>query len=200
MGMQIASTLGRRVYSFHAGFRVNPSPQDLGKGLAKYKLSDRSKSLQIFQERIFLLSKEAEKLDVELLVENNVLSMGNFVMYGDDPLLFTTPSEIIKFMESAPKNVGILLDVAHLKVSAKTLDFCKYKAHDDLLPYIRAYHLSDNDGTRDSNQKLSESSWFWNVINRDLDSYTLEIYGVTNEELKNQYLESAEYLYKRGLN
>jgi sugar phosphate isomerase/epimerase len=197
-GIYIASMLDRKVYSFHAGFRINPAPQDLGKGLARYKLMDRSKSLQIFRERILILSEEANKLGVQLLIENNVLTEGNFLIYGEDPLLFTGPDEIIEFMRFSPINVGLLMDVAHLKVSAKTLNFSKYKAHEDLLPYIKAYHLSDNDGKRDSNQKVTSNSWFWDVINKSLDSYTLEIYGLSNEELKSQYFEAAEYLSRRG--
>ncbi len=193
-GIDIASRLDRRVYSFHAGFRINPLPSELGKGLARYALLERSKSLQLFRERVFMLSDVAQNFGVQLLIENNVLTAENFSAYGEDPLLFTRSDEIIEFMKFAPSNVGILLDVAHLKVSANTLNFCKYKAHEELLPYIKAYHLSDNNGKYDSNQRVLPNSWFWDVINRSLDSYTLEVYGLSNEELRRQYIEANEYL------
>jgi len=86
-----------------------------------------------------------------------------------------------------PGNVGVLLDVAHLKVSATTLQFSKEKAHEQLKPYIRAYHLSENDGTKDSNEPISENSWFWKYINSDVKYISLEVYGCDEKKLFEQY-------------
>ena len=77
---------------------------------------------------------------------------------------------------NVPDNVGILIDVAHLKVSAETLKFDKIDYLSKMKPFIHAYHLSDNDGTSDSNQPFTPNSWFWPYINRALNYYTIEVY------------------------
>jgi len=53
-----------------------------------------------------------------------------------------------------------LLDTAHLKISAKTLEFPPEQFIKDLHPFIKALHHSDNDGCRDSNQPLQDDYWF----------------------------------------
>ena len=54
-----------------------------------------------------------------------------------------------------------------------------------------AYHLSDNQGLEDSNNLIKHDSWFWPYINTNLDYYSLEIYNVSAQTLKQQ-LELAE--------
>lgn len=184
--IRLAVVIRRPVFSFHAGFRIDPRVSELGKELAPRRLVDRSKALKLFSERIALLADEAKHAGVELLIENNVLSAGNLTTYGEDPLLLTQPEEISEFMERAPANVALLLDVAHLKVSAKTFGFDLSQAHEQLKPWIRAYHLSDNDGTADSNDPVTEASWFWEYLIRGLDYYSLEVYGTSVQFLFEQ--------------
>jgi len=181
--MDLSVVLENRFYAFHAGFRVDPKVSDLGKRLNKKSLLDRKIALEIFAERITLLSDEAEELGVTLLIENNVLSKANFAVYGEDPFLFTSPGEILNFMAQAPTNVGLLLDVAHLKVSSNTLNFNLIDAHEMLSPWIEAYHLSDNDGTKDSNDLIYDGSWFWPYLKKGSQFYTLEIYNTSCAEL-----------------
>jgi len=196
--MRLAVDLGRPVYSFHAGFRINPATSELGQRLKKRKLCDRTTALKIFRKNVLMLASEAEKLGVTLLIENNVLSATNFSVFNEDPLLLTNPDEIVSFMQDMPDNVRLLLDVAHLKVSANTLGFNLIDAHAQMEPWIQGYHLSDNDGLEDSNQVVTEDSWFWDIINPNLDYYTLEIYRVPCSELVCQYeLVKNKLLSKR---
>ena len=69
--------------------------------------------------------------------------------------MLTHPIEI-KFFKKMPKNVGLLLDVGHLKVSAKTQGFSTKKAMINLKPFIKGYHLSENSGFADSNRAISK--------------------------------------------
>jgi len=50
-------------------------------------------------------------------------------------------------------------------------------------PWIKAYHFSDNDGLSDSNNLIDEDSWFWPHIKKDLDYYSIEVYGETSNNL-----------------
>ena len=116
-----------------------------------------------------------------------MLNLANLATYGEDPLLLTHPDEIAGFMARMPSNVGLLLDVAHLKVSAKSLQFDLMQAHETLKNWVKGYHLSDNDGTADSNERVHSNSWFWEVLMPDLDYYSLEVYQAEIPSLVEQY-------------
>ncbi len=181
--IRLAIALCRPIYSFHAGFRINPKVNELGRNLTQYPLLDRTTALDVFFERLTLLAEEAQQEGVTLLVENNVINKTNLALFGEDPLLLTHPDEISTFMSKVPSNVGLLLDVAHLKVSGTALGFDFVAAHKQLKPWIKAYHLSDNDGSADSNNSVSEESWFWDDLVRGLDYYSLEVYQTPTSEL-----------------
>jgi sugar phosphate isomerase/epimerase len=185
--MRLAVLLRNPVYSFHAGFRINPQVADLGKKLSRYNLISRDVALELFGERVAMLAEEARREGVTLLIENNVLNSANLTTYGEDPLLLTHSEEIASFMGRMPSNVGLLLDVAHLKVSAISLEFNLLHAHETLKKWIRGYHLSDNDGTSDSNERIQSDSWFWKVLMPDLDYYSLEVYQTPISGLVEQY-------------
>lgn len=185
--MDLSLAVGNSTYAFHAGFRIDPKVRDLGQKLSKRTILDRNIALEIFAERVALLADEAKDLGVTLLIENNVLSAANLSVYGEDPLLFTHPDEIADFMSQAPSNVGLLLDVAHLKVSSNSLEFNLIDAHEKLAPWIKAYHLSDNDGTQDSNHPVHEASWFWPYLRKEKLFYTLEIYNTSSADLLLQH-------------
>lgn len=185
--MRLSVAVGRPVYSFHAGFRINPKVSELGLPFGPNVLRERFSAMQQFGESVLLLAEEARREGVTLLIENNVLNAVNMARFGEDPLLLTNPDEIVVFMREMPVNVGLLLDVAHLKVSGVTLGFDPVDAHTKVMPWIRGYHLSDNDGTEDSNQAVASDSWFWDVIESGLDYYSLEVYQVPLSGLVSQY-------------
>lgn len=185
--MKLSVAVGRPVYSFHAGFRINPKISELGMPLSESILRDYHSAFEQFVDSVLILAEEAKMQGVTLLIENNVLSKVNLERFSENPLLLTTPDEICSFMDRMPGNVGLLLDLAHLKVSGKSLGFDLVEAHEALRKWIKGYHLSDNDGTEDSNLPISEDSWFWEVINPTLDYYSLEVYRVEIDELVNQY-------------
>ena len=181
--MRWAVALGLPRYSFHAGFRINPAVAELGRPIGKQALRDRPGALQEFGEQILRLAAEARQEGVTLLIENNVVSASNLATFGEDPLLLAHPEEMAGFMAAMPSEVGLLLDVAHLKVSGRSLGFDPVAAHALVRPWIRGYHLSDNDGLTDSNDPVTDRSWFWDVINPDLDYYSLEVYRLSAADM-----------------
>lgn len=185
--MRLGILLGCPRYSFHAGFRINPHVSELGKKLGKHNLQDRKVAYELFGDRVLMLAEEARQEGITLFIENNVINPANLLFYGEDPLLLTHPDEISRFMENMPSNVHLLLDVAHLKVSANALGFDLLDAHETLRRWIRGYHLSDNDGTSDSNDEVSDHCWFWQVLIPNLGYYTLEIYKTPTYKLAEQY-------------
>lgn len=189
--MQWSVELSRPIFSFHAGFLLDPQVNELGRRVSKKTLFSREESLLRFIERVNNLAEIAKSLGVKLLIENNVLSLNNYVEFGSDPFLMTSASECIRVMRSVPKNVQLLIDVAHLKVSSNVLSFDPVQFLSECDPWIGGYHLSDNDGTRDSNESIAVNSWFWPHLKSNLDYYSLEVYGLHPDELFKQ-LKLAE--------
>lgn len=182
--IDISSKLKSKYFGFHAGFLFDPNIKDLGKKFTDVRLQDRKKTINLFLARVNLLAKEAKKKNVKILIENNVITIENFKKFKQDPLLLTHPDEIIKFFKNCDKNVGLLLDVGHLKVSAKTLGFDLLRAHERLKPYIKGYHLSDNNGLRDSNKEFTKKSWFYDKLKKNVKYISIEVYTKNIKKLK----------------
>ena len=182
--INLSSKLNSRYFGFHAGFLFDPNIKDLGKKFSNTKLQNRKKTIEMFLKRVNLLAKEAKKKNVKILIENNVITRENFKKFKQDPLLLTHPNEMVNFFKKCNKNVGLLLDVGHLKVSAKTLGFNLFKAHEKLKPYIKGYHLSDNDGLRDSNKEFSKKSWFFSKLKKKINYISIEVYTKDLSKLK----------------
>ncbi len=185
--MHWAIELGRPIYSFHGGFLLDPKVNELGKRIGNRGLFNRIDAMHLFLERVNLLANRASELGVELLIENNVLSANNAIEFKDPPFLLLTDDECVELMQQTPNNVNLLIDVAHLKVSARSLNFDKINFLKRCDQWIRAYHLSDNNGRQDSNEPVDNNSWFWPYLKRDLDYYSLEVYNKTPVELAQQY-------------
>lgn len=184
--IEIASDIGKGYYSFHAGFLLDLSVNELGKKVKKRPLNDRSKAVQIFIENINKLAKIAEQKGIKLLIENNVISAKNYAEFKEDPFLMTQSEECIQVMQSVPNNVQMLVDLAHLKVSSNSLNFDAIEFLNKCDSWISAYHLSDNDGTRDSNEPFTKDSWFWPFLKKDLNYYSIEVYTNDFSVLKKQ--------------
>lgn len=191
-----SAKLGITNYSFHAGFLVDPKPKELGKVFQNVDLVDRSLALSLFVERVNFLSDYAAGLGIQLLIENNVVTKENLNKFGDNPFLFTDPLGAKELINELHSNIGILLDVAHLKVSANTLGYKPEEMFDIMNHRIKAYHLSDNDGLVDQNQSVSEASYFWPFIKGDALHYTLEVYGLPFSSYADQVEVTAKMIGK----
>jgi len=192
--MQWALDLERPVYSFHAGFLLDPFVSELGKKISSRQLFDRTQAMEMFLERVNKLAETARQWGVSLLIENNVLSSNNYKEFAADPFLMTTAEECMIVMQNTPDNVNLLVDVAHLKVTANTLQFDPTKFLQHCHDWIKAYHLSDNEGTSDSNEPVTADSWFWPHLKPHLDYYSMEIYNVSISMLVQQHTMACQQL------
>ncbi|MDC0859399.1 TIM barrel protein [Candidatus Pelagibacter sp.] len=182
--INISSQFKSNYFSFHSGFLFDPNFKFLGKSFDKVKLQNRKKTMELFMRRVNLLAKEAKKKKVKILIENNVITKNNYKRFKQNPLLLTHPVEIVKFFKRCDKNVRLLLDVGHLKVSSKTEGFDLFKGHEMLKPYIEGYHLSDNNGLKDSNSEFTKKSWFYNNLKKDVKYISIEVYIKNLRKLK----------------
>ena len=183
----ISKKIGANDYSFHPGFVTDISPKEIGVVTKNVNFFDRKKSLQILLNSLEILSAYAKKQKIRLLLENNVMKKSSFDYLGKDTTLMSDPSEIKYVMEKSPSNVNLLLDVAHLKVSSNVLGFNKEMAFHSIKKWIRAFHLSDNDGWNDTNDIIKRNSWFFKFINlKKIRFISIEVYKEDINILKNQ--------------
>lgn len=187
--IDLAAALGAPFYSVHAGFCIHLRPEDLGRKLQGEQIS-KAHAWQIFLESVRELGEYAASKDVILAIENNVAAAHNLRDGRNDLLLGVTGEELKTLMETvAMDSVKLLLDVAHLKVSAVALGFNAEAAIEVIAPWIIACHLSDNDGTSDTNDVLTAESWCWEPLAKHLKvapSWVIEVYDITPEVMKQQ--------------
>ena len=181
--LALCNYLGASRYSFHAGFLIDPRVDELGSEIEKRKMENRSDCIDRFLSRVHLLAAVAANYGVELMIENNVLSSKNYERYKGNPLLMCDPIESQLILNELPKDVGILVDVAHLKVSSKTLGFDPADYFKKVNERVAGYHLSDNDGYEDTNNLFDKDAWFWKHLNPKIDYVTIEVYRVSESKL-----------------
>ena len=194
--INLATKIKSKYYSFHAGFLIDPSPKLLGREFKKINITNRKTALKIFKNSVILLSKIAQKKNVKIFIENNVITKKNKKIFNTNPLLLTNPREISNFFKKVPKNVKLLLDVAHLKVSSKTEKFSLFNSFKVLNKFTEGYHLSDNNGLVDNNKSFSSKSWFFKYLKKNLEYYTIEVYNKSVSDLKKQKKIVENFLTK----
>ena len=159
--LQLSADLGCGFFSVHAGFAANAQARHLGRSWDELETVSRSEAFAVFIAAIRDMTTHAASLGLDFLIENNVLAPFNWRADRPSPLLGVTAEELLELVDAVNSpNFGILMDVGHLKVSACTLGFDPGEALDRLLPAIRAFHLSDNDGLADTNQPFGPDAWF----------------------------------------
>lgn len=160
-GIELSYAVGAPFFSAHAGFCVDPRPSELGTRLEQAKHLDREVNRTHFIASVKDVLARTRDLPTGFLLENNVLAPVNRYPDGTNPLLCVEAEEQLRLLaDVADARVGLLLDTAHLKVSANTLGFDPAAAVVRLLPHARCVHHSDNDGTVDDNRAFRDDYWF----------------------------------------
>lgn len=160
--LDLSAALGGSFYAAHAGFMMQPRVSDLGRPFgADAPLVPRAAARELFLESVRGLLEHGRRVGVRFYVENNVVAPFNAPGGRNDRLLLADPDEMLAFARAVDDpDFGYLLDTGHLKVSARTLGFDESAAMEALAPFVRAFHLSDNDGTADTNEPFGQDAWF----------------------------------------
>ena len=168
--------MGADKFAFHAGFFIDIKLSEIGKRLSRDNLFDEKDAINRFCNAYDVIKKQAK--NVSLFIENNVFSKTNADTYdGENPFMMTSFNEYKSLKEKI--NFNLLLDVAHLKVSAKTLRLNWEDEFKNMMSVSSYIHVSDNDGFHDLNNQLTKSSSLLTMLeqsdtkNKD---FTLEIY------------------------
>ena len=178
----------RKIFSVHAGFLHDLEFSELGNKISR-KVADKKQSFSRFIDSIKYLCKYAEKKNVHILIENNVLINENLLEDGSSPFFCTSSDDIIELFDELDniKNIGLLFDTAHFKVSCKTLNLDIDSEFLRIKHFIGALHHSDNDGYYDSNEKLTKDYWFLKYIQDFQKIYhVLEVKNLNKQEVSHQ--------------
>jgi len=176
-------------YAAHAGFCVDPLPDNLGRFIQIKKPFNRAAHIDIFLNSLNQLINFAESLKVNFYIENNVVSKLNYTNNGNTNSFICCDSDEINYVFSQIKSeyFGLLLDTAHLKVSSSTLSLDMYDEVNKIIPTIRAIHHSDNDGLIDSNHPLDSNYWFLKFKEYfHLWQHVIEVKNIEIDKIKEQ--------------
>lgn len=162
--LALTARLSALFYSVHAGFITDPTsfgtvsfvfPMPASTGEAQSAMDRFTTALEIALDH-------AQHLGVQLLIENNACS---HELCGK--LLLQTADEFLTlFRVLSSPDLGILLDTGHLNVTAHILGFDRMTFVDQVAPYVRAFHVHDNDGIADTHQPAQPGSWVFDVLCR----------------------------------
>lgn len=169
--------LGSEKFGVHAGFLFNIPIKQVGKKIAKVELFEEKDAYGQFNSNLEKLLAYADD-SVQLYIENNVISAGNFERFEQvDPFFFTSNESLNKISTNA--SFKPLIDVAHLKVSCNTLGLNFENQLDQLLAITDYVHISDNDGKNDQNKGLRMESELFRILQDHWQKgkvVTLEVY------------------------
>jgi sugar phosphate isomerase/epimerase len=171
--LDLSRKLGASKFGLHAGYLINVHASEVGKKIMFSVLNDRTMALERFCEGFLRLKSEA--VNVELYVENNVLSATNArTYYGQRPFMLLDYEGYLELQRHV--EINVLLDVAHLRVTATSLGLNFEDQLGCMLPLTDYVHLSDNDGAHDQNLCFSRDSALLKILKRyNLCSKTLTI-------------------------
>ncbi len=192
--IDLAAELGAPFYSVHSGFAFQLTPDLLGDSGAQARIpknayTSHDVAYTTFVESVTILAEYAGSKDVQLLIENNVVSPLYLAEHGNNALLMASADEVLRLMRDVNEsNLGVLVDVGHLKVTATALGFCPERFVELVAPYIGAFHLSDNDGHTDQNLPFDETAWFCPLLREFPDApLVIEVYHLSWQQMRWQY-------------
>lgn len=169
-------------FSVHAGFAFAGKPGDLGKDVTRLPRISLDQAHEIFVKSLRDLCAYAAAKHVRIAVENNVLHPFNLVAGKNRLGLCATAEDMLQtYADVGAANLAFLIDVGHLKVTAKSLHFDRETFLDKVGPYVAAFHLSDNDGTADQNRPFGDEAWFlprladFPQATKILEAYSLDV-------------------------
>ena len=150
-------------FSFHAGFRVDP---DINLKFSFNNITEYEKSFNIFKESVVKIVDYAERRSVKVAIENNVLSEYNLICGQNKLLLMCESWEFERlFNEITSNNLGVLLDIGHLKVTSNLLGFDADEFIDKLKDKTFAVHVHENNGRVDEHKCFREGDWSLYIVN-----------------------------------
>ncbi len=176
--IELSTRFSASKFGFHAGFTVDIGANELGAAIGDKRVWSKEKGIERFCEGFLALKKYYNQAG-KLYLENNVYSLSNYKKFGDTaPLLLLTFEDYTALREKI--DFAMLLDVAHLYVTCRTLKLSFEKELAGFMTVTDYIHVSENDGMQDQNLGIEKRSFLFKQLAKyDLSqkTVTLEIYS-----------------------
>jgi sugar phosphate isomerase/epimerase len=188
----LSAQLGAPFFAAHAGFVADLPPSLLGDPEGQRRFHQEWKGVwsekeanEVFAESVKWLTDFGKRHGVRFLIENHVAAEALGSDAARSLLLCLEAEDFVALAKKVgEESFGILLDVGHLRCTSRVLGFSKEQFCRALTSWICAFHLSDNDGRRDSHRPFDDRSWFLKVVGSlPHAAATLEFDGCSNAEL-----------------
>lgn len=154
------------LFSFHAGFRGDPSIGEINFKFDQGRISDYGVCFETFKEALARITDHAKKRKVGISMENNVISE-NQLIDGENKICLMCELQEFKslFSDTRYANLGMLLDLGHLRVASNLLNFDPYRFISSLKNKVSLIHINDNNGRIDDHQPINQESWTFKALN-----------------------------------
>ena len=150
------------VYGLHAGYLSKAKAKDDGMFEFDKETMSYSSALQSSLNFINFFVEKFKKNNVKFLVENLFPSLAR------NSSINCNFEQISDLMDSLPKEVGLLLDLGHMNISSKIMEFDRFKFLDKYLnkygDRLSEIHISENSGLKDEHRALDVNSWQYDAI------------------------------------
>lgn len=185
--IRLSKKLNAEKFGFHAGFFIDVGLNEIGRPCSYNKPFDKNKAIKRFCEGFNILKSSAG--DLELYIENNVLSYPNLLTFkGLNPFMMTNYQKYLELKKLI--DFKLLLDIGHLKVSSNSLGLNFQEELDNMIAVSDYLHFSDNDGLSDQHSPL----WMEGGLFKKLRDCNLRDKTVVSEIRENT--QNLRELYK----
>lgn len=162
-----------RLYSFHPGFRVK---ETLG---SNFEIDGRmlvsyEDAFCKFAKSVEEISKHARSKGVNIALEN--------LEHKNDAYMMTRPEEFLRFLKIFPE-VGVLLDLGHLNIASRKLNFKPMNFLGVVRESIAEVHIHENDGAKDLHLEPINGDLIEMLASIDCKVIVLEARGLNMERI-----------------
>ena len=179
------------LYTFHPGFVIDPESTSQKKTNLDFIWGKRKKNIskKLAWKQMIKSLREIINFSKTLNLRICVETQGSIKQA--DKLLLQHPNEFKKLKNLLRnKNFGINLNIGHLNLASKALNFDKYKFVNQIKKKIFAIEASHNFGNIDNHLPLKKRAWYWNILKSKYFSkipIILEFRNCNLNEIKKNY-------------
>lgn len=158
MAIDLCCDIESPLYTFHTGFRVDPS--SLGKPLERSNIVNKTLAFSTYVQSVKEIINYTKNRGIKIGMEPNVIQKFNLIDGKNELALFADYSDIYSFYKLIrKKEVGILLDLGHTSVTSHWLKYDKDEFVNKCRDKVIAVHVSNNNGYKDQHKSLTTDCW-----------------------------------------
>jgi sugar phosphate isomerase/epimerase len=163
--IDFCQALGTDFFSFHSGFRLEPDEHYRLR--ANGSAAPYEAAFATFVESVKEINSHAQEKGVRIAIENHGMPEKDLSRGKNLTYMLCEAWEFERLWAAVPSaNVGMLLDLGHLKLASQSLGFDKEEFLDRVKERVLSVHVHDNNGRADEHGEVTEGSWCLDVLSR----------------------------------